>query len=264
MRQSPKGSGITYTLATVTLILFNCRDVAGVTNCVSFHDDSSVWGTIERIGISQLIALVLIAGLAVALAIVGLRCLRAIASAVNQSRAYENRVLTSLYYNRVDEAISAADSFPDSPIAAVVSSSLRWSAPSTPVGGKSVNAAFHQALIAQTDMLRRSLWVLTTIGWSSTAVGLIGSLLGDGNSSGPPIPLCIGLGVAVPAIWLYRGLSSQADLLLFETNRMSLSIIDQIGEQLVGASVRAEWIDHANGKAFGTSVSPPESNQPAP
>jgi hypothetical protein len=60
----------------------------------------------------------------------------------------------------------------------------------------------------------------------------------------PPIPLCLGLGVAVPAIWLYRGLSSEADLLLFETDRMSLSIVDQIAEQLDGAFDYQQALGH--------------------
>lgn len=195
-----------------------------------FPETPMMWQTIERIGSEQLIGLLLLTGLLAALAIVGLRCFQTIASAVNQSREYESRVLTALHYNRVDEAINAVDSFPNSPVAAVVSASLGH-APSASFG-KPANPAFHRALIAQTDRLKRSLWVLAAIGWSSTSVGLITSLMRDSYSYGPPVPLCIGLVIAVPAIWLYRGLSSQVDLLLFETDRMSLSIVDQIAEQL--------------------------------
>jgi hypothetical protein len=223
----------------VMFILMTGRDAAVVTNAA--HDESSLWETIERIGSDQLIGLLLIVGLAVALAIVGLRCLRAIASAVKESREYESRLLTSLYYNRVDEAINAADSFANSPVAAVVGASFQW-----PVSHSPANPAFQRALIAQTNRLKRSLWLLTAIGWSSTAVGLITSLLAEHRyPSGPPIPLCLGLGIAVPAIWLYRGLCSQADLLLFETDRMSLSIVEQIGAQLDGESAKpAAWNDH--------------------
>jgi hypothetical protein len=148
-------------------------------------------------------------------------------------------VLTSLYYKRVDEAIYAAEWFPNSPVAAVVSASLQWPARHSDIGvnfGGPANPAFHRALFTQQNRLKRSLWVLTAIGWSSAGLGLITSLLSpDSYSSGPPIPLCLGLGIAIPAIWLYRGTSSEADLLLFETDRMSLSLVDQIGEQLGGA-----------------------------
>lgn len=228
------------TVMPVTFILMSCWDVAAVTNCYAAANEGSVWDTIERIGSDQLIGLLLIVGLAVAVAIIGPRCLRAIASAVKESRDYESRVLTSLYYNRVEEAIAAVDSFPNSPVAAVVSASLRGPASHSPA-----NTAFHRALIAQTDRLKRSLWLLTAIGWSSTAVGLITALLSrDSYSSGPPIPLCLGLGIAVPAIWLYRGLSSQAELLLFETDRMSLSIVDQIGARLDSVFDKQQALGH--------------------
>jgi biopolymer transport protein ExbB/TolQ len=246
MRQPLIRWGAVHIVGALSLAVLTGPNADAGTNCFAVPTDDSVWQTIERIGIDQVIGLLLIVALAIALAIIGLRCLRAIASAVKESRAYESRVLTSLYYNRVDEAVNAVDSFPNSPVAAVVSASLQWSARSSPVGGnfgKPANPAFHRALIAQTERLKRSLWLLTAVGWSSTAVGLITSLLRDGYSSGPPVPLCLGLGVAVPAIWLYRGLSSRADLLLFETDRMSLSIVDQIGE--VGAFAQAtERDDH--------------------
>jgi hypothetical protein len=149
-------------------------------------------------------------------------------------------VLTSLYYNHVEEAVDAVDSFPNSPVAAVVSASLQGPASHSPA-----NPAFHRALIAQTNRLKRSLWLLSAIGWSSTAVGFITLVLSrDSYSSGPPIPLCLGLGIAVPAIWLYRGLSSEAELLLFETDRMSLSIVDQIAEQLEGAFENEQALGH--------------------
>jgi hypothetical protein len=86
---------------------------------------------------------------------------------------------------------------------------------------------------------------VAAIGWSSPVAGLI-TALGPSTiySSGPPFPLLLGLGIAVPAIWLYKGLSSQADLLLFETDRMSLSIVDQIGEQLDGAFDNQDALVH--------------------
>ena len=87
---------------------------------------------------------------------------------------------------------------------------------------------------------RFGLWVPAAIGWSAPAIGLITALCPSAlHSSGPPFPLLFGLAIAVPAIWLHRGLSSQTDLLLFEADRMSLSIVDQIGEQLDGAIANA-------------------------
>jgi hypothetical protein len=127
MRLSSIRVGMTHILLPVTLILMTCRDATAVTNCFGASRDDSVWATIERIGSEQLIGMVLLVGLAVALAIISLRRFRGVAAAVRESRAYESRVLTSLYYNRVDEAINAVESFPSSPVAAVVSASLQWS-----------------------------------------------------------------------------------------------------------------------------------------
>jgi hypothetical protein len=223
----------------LTFILATAQEATAVTECFGPSKEDSLWATLDRIGINQLIGMVLLACLAAALAIVGIRCLRVIASAVRESRAYESRVLTSLYYNRVNEATYAAEWFPNSPVAAVVSASLEWRACHSDARVNSrgpANPAFHRALFTQTNRLKRSLWVLTAIGWSSTGLGLITSLLSaDSYSTGPPIPLCLGLGIAIPAIWLHRGISSEADLLLFETDRMSLSLAGQIGEQLGGA-----------------------------
>lgn len=49
---------------------------------------------------------------------------------------------------------------------------------------------------------------------------------------GPPLTFGIGLLIAAPALWLHRGLSGEVELLLFETDRMSLSIIDQVRDQI--------------------------------
>jgi len=193
--------------------------------------DATVWQTIENMGTDQLMGTLLLVTLLVVAVLVGLRCFCRIASAAKQSRAYESRALTALYFNRIDEAISAADSFPASPVAAVVTASLQGNATCPGSGVGSSKPAFYRALIVQHNELRRMLWVPAAIGWSAPAVGLITSLCPSAlHSSGPPFPLMLGLAIAVPAIWLHRGLSSQADSLLFEADKMSLSIVEQITE----------------------------------
>ncbi|MEK6303890.1 MAG: hypothetical protein AABO41_24565 [Acidobacteriota bacterium] len=215
-------------------VIIGARAEAMVTQC--FVPEPTVWQTIENMGTDQLIGMLLLVSLLVALVIVGLRCFSRIASAVKQSRAYESRALTALYFNRIDEAISASESFPASPVAAVVSASLQGTSSCLGLGtgiARPSKPAFHRALFVQTQGLRRMLWVPAAIGWSAPAIGLITALCPSAiHSSGPPLPLLLGLAIAVPAIWLHKGLSSQADLLLFETDRMSLSIVDQIAEQL--------------------------------
>lgn len=247
MQKSLIQSGAVHLSVAMAFIVIACQEAEAVTQCFG-PAELTLWETIERMGSDQLMGVLLLVGLLVGLIIFGFRCLRSAASAVKQSRAYESRALTALYFNRVDEAISAADSFPGSPVASVVSASLRGPSSYSPAGGNSGKpnkSAFNRALIAQTHGLKRGLWVVAAIGWSSPVVGLI-TALGPStiHSSGPPFPLLLGLGIAVPAIWLYKGLSSQADLLLFETDRMSLSLVDQIGEQLDAAFDNQDALVH--------------------
>jgi biopolymer transport protein ExbB/TolQ len=265
MRQSLIQFRAVHLTAGLTFGLMTCREVDAVTTCLIVAEEDSGWQMIERMGTDQLIGMLLLVSFLVALAIVGLRCFARIASAVKQSRAYESRALTSLYFNRIDEAISAADSFPTSPVAAVVNASLQGtpscSGPVSGVGSGS-KPAFNRALIAQTQELRRGLWVPSAIGWSAPAIGLMTALCPSAiHSSGPPFPLLLGLAIAVPAIWLYRGLSSEVDLLLFETDRMSLSIVDQIAEQLDGAFENHHALGHHMPREIRLPI-PPQDSRP--
>ena len=242
MRQSSIRTGAVHIILAGAFSVNACTRAEAVTQGY-VPEQPTVWQTIENMGTDQLIGVLLLVGFLVTLTIVGLRCFSRIASAVKQSRAYESRALTALYFNRIDEAISAADSFPASPVAAVVTASLQGTPSCSGAGlgvGSGSKPAFYRALIAQTQGLRRGLWVPAAIGLSAPAIGLITALCPSAlHSSGPPFPLLFGLAIAVPAIWLHRGLSSQTDLLLFEADRMSLSIVDQIGEQLDGAIANA-------------------------
>jgi biopolymer transport protein ExbB/TolQ len=247
MRQSLiPGAAVPITVA-LTFVLIASQEAQAVSQCRGPVEDTA-WGTIERMGSDQLIGTLVLVGLLVTLAIVGVRRLRATTSAVRQSREYESRALTALYFNRVDEAVNAADSFPSSPVAAVVSASLQGPSSYARSGVdpcKPDRSAFNRALIAQTHKFKRGLWVVAAIGWSSPVVGLV-TALGPStiNASQPPVPLLLGLAIAIPAIWLYKGLSSEADLLLFETDRMSLSIVDQIADQLEAGFDNEEALGH--------------------
>lgn len=248
MRLSVIRLGAGNVISALTFSVMTCPETEAAAAFTVVYGEDSMVVSLERMGGDQLVGTLLLLGLLVGLIMFGFRCLRAIASAAKQSRAYESRALTALYFNRVDEAINAADSFPRSPVARVVGASFLSSSTYSRAGVdlcKPNKAAFNRALIAQTHGLKRGLWVMAAIGWSSAMVGLI-TALGPSSihSSGPPFPLLLGLGIAVPAIWLYKGLSSQADWLLFETDRMSSSIVDQIGEQLAGAFDNQDTLVH--------------------
>jgi biopolymer transport protein ExbB/TolQ len=200
------------------------------------YEEPTVWQTIQRMSVEQLAGTLILFGLLALLVAIAISRGRAIFRAVRQTRAYESRALTALFYNRVEEAVSVCALFPSSPVAAVVTASFQQSHPlpvSAPRCLRPSKPAFQRAVVAQTIALRRWLWILAAIGWSSPVIGLATVLVPSTHfGGGPPLPFCFGLLIAVPAVWLHRGLACEVELLLFETDRMSLSIVDQISDQL--------------------------------
>ena len=198
------------------------------------YAEPTVWESIELMSVGELaMTLVLVAFLALLVTISVSRG-RAILRAARQTRDYECRALTALYYDRAEEAVDASTQFPSSPVAAAVRASFLESASisrSTSRPLHSSKPAFQRTVIAQTIELKQRLWVLAAIAWSSPVLGLATALANSGPYS-LHIPFCFGLLIAAPALWLHRGLSGEVELLLFESDRMSLSIIDQIDDQM--------------------------------
>lgn len=208
-----------------------CIPVVAQTDCFDPDEDATIWGAIQRMALDQLLGMLLLFGFLIALIGVGWVRYRAISSAVKQSRTYESRVLSALFYDCIDEAISVAAFFPKSPLAVVVGESIRAA-----TRLERLNAsrwALHRAIVSQATVLKKWLWILSAIGWTSPVVGLVTALSPSAHHiTGPPLPLCFGLVIAIPAIWAHRGLSAQTDSLLFETDRVSLSIVEQMAEQI--------------------------------
>lgn len=208
-----------------------CIPVAAQTGCVYPEDGVTIWGAIQCMALDQLVGMLLLFGFLIALIGVGWVRYRAISSAVKQSRIYESRVLNALFYDCIDEAISVAALFPQSPLAVVVGESIR--AGTRPERLNASRWALQRAIVSQATVLKKQLWILSAIGWTSPLVGLVTALSPSAHYiSGPPLTLCFGLVIAIPAIWVHRGLCAEADSLLFETDRMSLSIVDQMAERL--------------------------------
>lgn len=223
---------MTRSAAVAVIFIITASNPAGA--CV--YEEPTVWQTIERMSVDQLAGTLILLGLLALLVTISLSRGRAVFRAVRQTRAYESRALTALFYNRVDEAVSVCALFPSSPVAAVVTASLQQShshAGLTPRCLTLSKPSFQRAVVAQTIALKRWLWILAAIGWSSPVIGLATALIPSTHyGGGTPLPFCFGLLIAAPALWLHRGLSGEVELLLFETDRMSLSIIDQIGDQI--------------------------------
>ena len=223
-------------VTVLILIIVTSSPAATVTYCFQY-EDPTVWEIIERMSVDQLAGTLILFGFLVLLAITGISRGREVFRAVKQTRAYESRALTALFYNRVEEAVSVCALFPSSPVAAVVIASVQQSpTKSIPGGLLASKAAFQRAVVAQTISLRRGLWMLAAIGWTSPAIGLATMLAPFTHySSGPPLPFCLSLMIAAPALWLHKALIDKVDVLLIETDRVSLSIIEQIDEQTLSA-----------------------------
>ena len=231
--ESPKTrSGV----VAVIFIISASSPASAVTACV--YEEPTVWETIARMSVDQLAGSLILLGFLALMVTIALSRGRAILRAVRQTRSYERRALTALFYDRVEEAVSVCTLFPSSPVASVVFASFQSTSPpgSSSRCLRPSKPAFQRAVVAQTFALKRWLWILSAIGWSSPVIGLATALAPSTHyRGGPPLPLCFGLLIAAPALWLHRGLSGEVELLLLETDRMSLSIIDQIGDQIRAA-----------------------------
>lgn len=196
--------------------------------CIDERESFYFWSAIEQMDTYELTGTVLLLALfVISIVVISNRC-SAYARATKQSRAYESRALTALYYNHPDEALTAASSFPQSPIAAVVRATLETSSTETT---KPSWSAFHRAVIAQTSGITRSLWALAAIGWCAPAVGLLVALSSEQHYGHSLFGLFAGMAIGLPAISMHKYLSSRAESLILETDRMSLSIVEQVSDQ---------------------------------
>ena len=113
--------------------------------------EPSVWEKIEAVSGAELAGMVLLLGLFLLLAIVGVRVDTRSFGQRGRRRDYESRVLSAVFYNHVDRAISLASTFPSSPVAAVVTASLersRYQAGEARI--RLSKLGFQHAVVAQT------------------------------------------------------------------------------------------------------------------
>src|SRR5258707_15472797 len=135
------------------------------------EEEVTIWGTIQCMAVDQLLGMLILFGFLIALIGIGAVRYRVISSAVKQSRAYESRMLTALFYGRVDEATDVASLFPDSPLAVVVGESIRAGSRLATLAAS--RWALHRAIVSQTVALKKWLWILSAIGLTSPIVGLV-------------------------------------------------------------------------------------------
>lgn len=172
-------------------------------------------------------------------------------AARNQSREFAPKVAASLKNQKIDEAIGLSDKYKKSHLAMVVNAGLqefRSNQLSAELSADVVDAskrALQRATAIKISEFRRGLSGLATIGSTSPFVGLFGTVFGiinafqgmrqaesagisavAGGIAEALITTGVGIGVAVPAVWLFNYFTSKVDNFIVEMDNSSAELID--------------------------------------
>lgn len=176
--------------------------------------------------------------------------------AKQQSRQYAPKVAQALKNSNIDEAITISDKHKDSHLAMVVSSGLKeFSAHqgNTEISGDEMEAskrALQRAIAVKTADLKRGLAGLATIGSTAPFVGLFGTVVGiigafirlaSNESAGiglvggaiaeALVATAFGIGVAVPAVWLFNYFTNKVTSFGVEMENSASELIDYFLKQ---------------------------------
>jgi biopolymer transport protein ExbB/TolQ len=177
-------------------------------------------------------------------------------AAREQSRQFAPRVAQALKNNRIDEAISISDKHKKSHLAMVVSSGLqefRAHEDNSDISGDEIDAskrALQRAMAIKTAEFKRGLSALATIGSTAPFTGLFGTVFGiigafqgmknaesagiaavAGGISEALFTTALGIGVAVPAVWLFNYFTNKVQGFVVEMDNSASELIDYFIKQ---------------------------------
>ena len=177
-------------------------------------------------------------------------------AAREQSRQFAPRVAQALKTNRIDEAISISDKHKKSHLAMVVSSGLqefRAHEGNSDISGDEIDAskrALQRAIAVKTAEFKRGLSALATIGSTAPFTGLFGTVFGiigafqgmksaesagiaavAGGISEALFTTALGIGVAVPAVWLFNYFTNKVQGFVVEMDNSASELIDYFIKQ---------------------------------
>src|SRR3979409_2543369 len=172
-------------------------------------------------------------------------------AAKKQSREFAPRVAQALKNDRIEEAINISDKHRKSHLAMVVSSGLqefRAHEQSSEISGDEIDAskrALQRSIAIKTAEFRRGLSGLATIGSTAPFVGLFGTVFGiinafqgmknaetagiaavAGGISEALFTTALGIGVAIPAVWLFNYFTGKVDGFVVEMDNSASELID--------------------------------------
>lgn len=171
--------------------------------------------------------------------------------AKKQSREFAPRVAQALKNDRIEEAINISDKHRKSHLAMVVTSGLqefRAHEQSSDISGDEIEAskrALQRAIAIKTAEFKRGLSGLATIGSTAPFVGLFGTVFGiinafqgmknaesagiaavAGGISEALFTTALGIGVAIPAVWLFNYYTSKVQGFIVEMDNSASELID--------------------------------------
>ncbi|NNE68216.1 MAG: flagellar motor protein MotA [Pyrinomonadaceae bacterium] len=176
--------------------------------------------------------------------------------AKQQSRQYAPKVAQALKNSNIDEAINISDKHKDSHLAMVVSSGLKEF--SAHQGNDDISAdemeaskrALQRAIAVKTAELKRGLSGLATIGSTAPFVGLFGTVVGiigafvrlaanesagiglvGGAIAEALVATAFGIGVAVPAVWLFNYFVNKVTSFSVEMENSASELVDYFLKQ---------------------------------
>lgn len=177
-------------------------------------------------------------------------------AAKEQSRQFAPRVAQALKNDRIEEAISISDKHKKSHLAMVVSSGLqefRAHEGNSDISGDEIDAskrALQRAIAIKTAEFKRGLSGLATVGSTAPFVGLFGTVFGiigafqgmknaesagiaavAGGISEALFTTALGIGVAVPAVWLFNYFTSKVQGFIVEMDNSASELIDYFIKQ---------------------------------
>jgi len=176
--------------------------------------------------------------------------------AKQQSRQYAPKVAQALKNGNMDEAITIGDKYKDSHLAMVVSSGLKeFSAHQgdTEISGEEIEAskrALQRAIAVKTAELKKGLAGLATIGSTAPFVGLFGTVVGiigafvslaanesagiglvGGSIAEALVATAFGIGVAVPAVWMFNYFTNKVTSFSVEMENSASELVDYFLKQ---------------------------------
>jgi biopolymer transport protein ExbB/biopolymer transport protein TolQ len=177
-------------------------------------------------------------------------------AAKQQSRQFAPRVAQALKNDRLEEAISISDKHKKSHLAMVVASGLqefRAHEAASDISGDEIEAskrALQRAIAIKTAEFKRGLSGLATVGSTAPFVGLFGTVFGiirafqemknaesagiaavAGGISEALFTTALGIGVAVPAVWLFNYYTSKVQGFVVEMDNSASELVDYFIKQ---------------------------------